>query len=421
MELSAFTPAEDEIAALIEQAFDNGFEAAKGRKPKSAEERKQWIVKENGAEALKGVAPIAFAVEPVDGADFTQADTYLEGAVQVSPVVNPLFHALMVKLGATPNGPRSYEVSAGKGKSATELAGNVKRLTAILDVIPGAICYAPAQVDQGEGKGFESWNTSRLQVFRDLYCLIHDTSAGQELSRKRLNPMTEDHPSEGALAGAAVVISASKGRIYIKVCTNRVAGKGLLLSGEAGTPDLDRFRPGGRLDPQITTPDRAATLMAEAEAQGYTVLDPSGTLTAIRSRIAKMVVAQRVPGSPGQGRLIVGSEVGKVGAEDRLTVRGPVSVGIVPADTAGKAVAKAQKAGAQAALAPEVADVIAMASAQPIAEDDPDSPITLRDYQREAVGLHVATSIGYLQACSVGLGKTAITLRGMREAAKAAK
>lgn len=62
---------------------------------------------------------------------------------------------------------------------------------------------------------------------------------------------------------------------------------------------------------------------------------------------------------------------------------------------------------------PGVTDIIKMATAKPYKDDN-----RLRDYQQEAVGLHLSTDLGYLLACSPGLGKTVIQLSAMRARAK---
>lgn len=439
MDLEEFLPDAAECDRLIDQALDEGFQADKGRMPKSVDERRAWLRDENGAQVLNSVPPVAFAARILPGVDLDDPDSFLSPSVELSPVVNPLFHALMVKLGAEPKGVRSYEVSARKAKSASEQAEIVKRLKAVLEVVPGSVCYAPNCVEQGEQKGFHSWNISRYKVFRDIYCLIHDTSAGEDIDRATLANLTNEHPTstliEAAIArgedvsrqlplrGAAVVISSAKGRVFLKVCTNRADGDGLFLSDEPGMPDLDRLRPGGRLDSQQVTPDRALILMDAARSQGYPVLDPEGHLDLLSRVMDKMVVGQRVSGAPGQSRLVVGKGVDSAlgAASDRLPEDGDsLRVATLPAAAAGDAVRLASGDGYVATLDPAVADVIAMAHAQPVAPDDPQGELTLRDYQREAVGLHLSTSVGYLQACSVGLGKTAITLRGMRGHAESA-
>ena len=432
MDVSRFLPDPAQVDEIIKQALDQGFMSAKGRAAKDEAERMAWLTGENGTDVLSAVPPVAFALELDEQFDLSNPDTFLSPVVKLAPVVNPLFHALMLKLGAEPNGSRSYEISARKGKDAAERGEIVKRLKAVLEVLPGSVCYSPTSVEEGEQKGFHSHNLARYKVFREIYCLLHDTSAGSEIDRASLASVSEYHPTDALIAeaegrgedvsamrplcGAAVVLSSSKGRVFIKVCTNRTNGRGFFLADEPGMPDLDRLRPSGRLEPQMVTPDRAVYLMDEAARQGYTVLDPDGHLSRLRKLLSGMVVAQPVPGSPGQSRLVVGDKVKcELGEADaRLPDSASLRSALVPACAAGQATELAAASGASVTLDPRVADVIAMAMAEPVEEDDPQSGISLRDYQREAVGLHLSTQVGYLQACSVGLGKTAITLRGMR-------
>lgn len=65
---------------------------------------------------------------------------------------------------------------------------------------------------------------------------------------------------------------------------------------------------------------------------------------------------------------------------------------------------------------PALGDIINMSKAKPFKGDS-----RLMGYQQEAVGLHLSTSIGYVQSCSPGLGKTVIQLSAMRERAKLKK
>ena len=435
MNLEDYLPQADQTRQLIEENFDAGFAKAKGRAPEG-DERKIWMQQEDGAQIVNDTPPVAFAVKMLPGTDLLDPQSFLRPSVQISPIVNPLFHALMVELGATPKGVRSYEVSARKGKNLQEQEQITKALKAILKIIPGSICYGPSAVEQGERSGFQSWNISRHMVFREVYHLIRDTTAGEQVKRAALKQLGEDHPTSrtisnleqagedisqlAPLSGAAVVFSSAKGRIFVKVCTSSEDG-GLFLSDEDGTPDLDRLRPAGRLDPQLVTPDRAVSLMNQAKAMGYTVVDSGGELELMQKALANTAVAQRVPGSPGQSRLVVGEDVkSNLGpAEDRLPAKGkPLRVATVPAGFAGSAIEAAGAAGASAIIDPAVADIISMAHSEAVAADAPGSELVMRDYQRQAVGLHLATEVGYLQACSVGLGKTAITLRGMQGWAK---
>lgn len=63
---------------------------------------------------------------------------------------------------------------------------------------------------------------------------------------------------------------------------------------------------------------------------------------------------------------------------------------------------------------PGLLDFINMSKAEPYQDEDG----LLLPYQQQAVGLHLATKIGYVQSADTGLGKTVIALSAMRERAK---
>lgn len=62
---------------------------------------------------------------------------------------------------------------------------------------------------------------------------------------------------------------------------------------------------------------------------------------------------------------------------------------------------------------PGLTDVMNMTQSEPYQEDD-----RLFEYQKQAVGLHLSTEIGYLQSCAPGMGKTVMQLAAMRARAK---
>lgn len=64
---------------------------------------------------------------------------------------------------------------------------------------------------------------------------------------------------------------------------------------------------------------------------------------------------------------------------------------------------------------PALSDIQNMAKAKPFKGE---TTAPLFPFQKEAVGLHLATKIGYLQTCSTGVGKTVMQLAAMRERAK---
>ena len=389
--------------------------------PSKAEGSKliEAVIKQSGVDGIKQVPPLAFAVNIPSGLQLDDPNNFLLPTVEIIPTINPLFHALMLNLGAKPNGLRTYEFSVGAEKTKSEMDKKIIRLQALLDVLPGGICYTSDYAEEGEKEGFHSLSTHRHKVFYDLFYAIKETKAGSSIARRSINHMTGQHPTSGPLAGAAIVLSAAKGRLYIKVCTNKTSREGLLFSNEEGTPNFDRLRPSGRLDNPTTTPDRAVDTLEIAAAEGYTVIDPEGQLGLLRRVLSDLVVAQRVSGAPGLGRLVVGNSVKqKLGEADSLMAEYDAEratrSALIPAGIAGEAVQIAKKAGAVAIIDPQVEDVIRMSHSEPVQPEPKNQELQLRDYQREAVGLHLSTEVGFLQCCSVGLGKTAITLRGMR-------
>jgi len=62
---------------------------------------------------------------------------------------------------------------------------------------------------------------------------------------------------------------------------------------------------------------------------------------------------------------------------------------------------------------PALTDIVNMTNAKPY-----EGEMRLKPYQKEAVGLHLSTEIGYLQTCSPGMGKTVIQLVAMKAKAE---
>lgn len=374
-------------------------------------------------DGIKHVPPIAFTARIKPGVTLGSEESFLKPIVEITPTINPLFHALMTTvIGARPDGARSYSIPAGEKADPT-------KLEAAMEVLPGGIVYSEQQIDKSAKTGFHQWNSRRYKVYGDIYWALQSTAAGQAMNSMSTAHQRDMHPDEGPCAGAAIILTAPKGaggksagRIRLQICTNKQEERdGLYFTDAPDSPDLDRFRPGNRLDPQSVTPDAAITILEEAAAHGYTIVDPSGDLKLMRSVLAEMVVAQRVPGAPGAARLVVGAKVSSSkmkGVDGALPAPDPsrsTRSAIVDAKVAAAAVAKGKDGGAIATiLDPAVQDVITMAEAEPVEIEVTDESLTPRHYQKECVGLHLATRVGLLNACSPGLGKTPTTLWGMR-------
>lgn len=113
------------------------------------------------------------------------------------------------------------------------------------------------------------------------------------------------------------------------------------------------------------------------------------------------------PGEPASVAARIGSKVDKRGLGRGIYYGAASKVSLTRAESF------LEKRGADKVLFhPELSDVIGMRKAKPFKD------AKLRDYQQEAVGLHLSTSVGYVQACSPGMGKTVMQLSAMRERAR---
>lgn len=124
----------------------------------------------------------------------------------------------------------------------------------------------------------------------------------------------------------------------------------------------------------------------------------------------KSVIVSYIKGKPAVGSLRVGTKVS------------PLPVGLPARITKGKEVEfKVARIEALKEKNPNVRfytnegllDVSRMARSKPYRGES-----RLYKYQKEAVGLHLSTEIGYLQACDPGMGKTIMALTAYRERAK---
>lgn len=404
--------------ALIRQYVDRAVADAKKRGITDPDELKQIE-----RDTISGVSPIALSAKLIDGYPLDDEATFHSRSVLLAPVVNPLFHALMVEFGAVQTGQRSYRVDCSDKADA-------RKAEAILRVLPAAACYTDESEDEGEKESFLSFNSKRYTVFTKLYQMFKNNPAHKKMSTQPLRDMRLNHPTEGPISRAAVILrlDEKKDRLSIKVCTTRplisddADRQGWFLTDEPGSPDLNILRPSGVRTPARVTPDQAVAILEEAKTQGFEVL-PNEDMSLIRTALAEMVIAQSVPGAPGGSRLVVGNNV-EIKDKDLLkrlagSRKGrAASWALVPAGIAGNAVEHVRAQGSGAAIIdPAVKDVIRMA----LAAENPqisitveDETVTPREYQIQAVSLHAATELGFLQACAPGLGKTPMTLWGMR-------
>lgn len=178
------------------------------------------------------------------------------------------------------------------------------------------------------------------------------------------------------------------------------------------------LRPVGKasIDPKPVYPLVAFTAMAYLAGRGITIAyDPD--IVELRKMASAAAAVYPAPGRPAKPQVVAGRKGGTY--EDlannwKLVTEDSWGSPLVAATVVASEVdALTKKHDSDTwAIHDQVTDVIAMSVAEPY-EDE-----RLRDYQKEAVGLHLATKYGYVNALEPGMGKTITSLVAMSARAK---
>lgn len=362
-----------------------------------------------GVEALRNIPPVVIAASMIDGFDPQRPDTLLHRAVKLTPAVHPLLDAVLTESGATRRGSRTYSVSVNRDADPSVLL-------AALAAIPGNLCYpesyAPMATRAG---GFRYLNRySAARTLETQLRALPVATRGMDLTK-----MYEMHPygTYGAPhpeANVAVVVSVQAAQVYFRICTDqlRIPTSPEDLLGA----DMDLLTTALRRDPLELPAHEALYLLEEARRAKFTVVDlsPSGReLRDLRELLSTSVSVHPVAGAPAEAVVVAGADVSPRKGLPKLDASRTTSVA---RQSAGEAVAAAAgvKGRAPVVVDRRVADVGAMALAEPFDESGlvvaslggaGGVVPSLRPYQREAVGVHLATERGYVQASAPGLGK----------------
>lgn len=144
---------------------------------------------------------------------------------------------------------------------------------------------------------------------------------------------------------------------------------------------------------------------------GEDILDSrSDDVVAIFSKADKAVTVGYQANEPGTVYISVGDEVDMTPRHAMYKYRGKTTK---TALSTALDFSKKYSKKIDFFIHPALNDVVNMQNAEKYEGDE-----RLFDYQKEAVGLHLSTSLGYLQSCSPGMGKTVIQLAAMREKSK---
>lgn len=360
---------------------------------------------------LSETAPLFFEVR--GQGSLTEDGALLSEICSLTPVVNPDLVDLMEKCGAKRESERTWSIPVGSSAS-------VRRFETIFTAIDGAICQPAELVSDGKTRPQHVASYARRQALADMF---NRSALGAKRWGKSDSALWRmrhyySHPYEGPKASQMVILSSNSKRLWIKFATvsQGYSRREQHLYLFDGALDFNIWRANARLDAVTTTPVMAHAMASVAEARGWSISDPDSIIKKMNIIMNRGAVISAIPGSPGLGRLIAGEQVAPdlpfihedhYREESCSQLRSVVA----PTDELLAYWSNDISGTRRREIDPLVEDVLAMQAAKPEGRDD------ARHYQDEAISLHLATNVGFINACAPGLGKTFTTLRAWQEAA----
>jgi hypothetical protein len=191
------------------------------------------------------------------------------------------------------------------------------------------------------------------------------------------------------LIGSSILANSHGDKIQLPTLPNTRVVKAVAQTPQNVVTLLDGFQRDGYVGLFDTESNPALELLEKAEdaiTVGYSPNEPAGVVLTIGKNVTVKKSPFTKTADPGQTK--------------KATL---------------KQVLELKKKNPKAAffMHPALDDIVNMTKAKPYTGDP-----RLKPFQKEAVGLHLSTSIGYLQTCSPGMGKTVIQLASMRARAK---
>lgn len=384
----------------------------------------------------KGRAPIAIAVLPVNRETIGKPDFHYTPSIILQPVPDPVLVAGLTTSGVNWQGYMTAMAGLGDDNP------NIAAAQFIRDHIAAGTLY-PEPVTHTTRGPRDLWgHLPTHTVISGMAATMGGTPAGHlfpngrprsywnadEAERARIDAQFasygSDHPGiyvsvdqRPASAFGLVTFSVGHGRLTIKFCTHQ-----LVVSDPDTGVELDlNLRPAGksRKDAKPVRPVDAAGIIADLSMRGFTIVDPYNLVTDIRKTAGQKVIAYPQAGKPAYATVSIPSALSWTLPEDTKTVLGlPESVSANAVNVHGAASATELSdllellPGVDHAIHPGVTDVVNMARAVPFEGDD-----RLHEHQTPAVGLHLATSLGYVNASDPGGGKTIMSLVAMAQRA----
>lgn len=368
-----------------------------------------------GQAGLENRPAIALAIGMAPGSSPDDPGAWYSPSMTVSPVVHPVLEALMELQGATRRGRATWQV--GFGEDTPKGA-----VPTILDATKrGTVWWKSDLVTQRKPRDLTGQRTVNAHDYYWTQRANEARPVAAYFTAERIarhcggNQYGSDQGRERLGAGqfGVVALSTDQRSLFISMHTTQFLELPEPLRLEIGAVPLNTWQVGrGFGDPVTVYPAQALAIAEWARTQGLLVVDPSNTggLQKFKAVAEQSVIAWPRPGRPAQATVSIGV---RAPAGARAAVGGGQ---LIPAgrtlavrqeDSVALAAALEHMPDGTRLIHPAVLDTARMAAAEPV--NDP----RLRDFQRKAVGLHLATTCGYVNASSPGLGKTVMTLVAM--------
>lgn len=336
------------------------------------------------------IPPVAVSVTLVDGFDPSADSTLLQPSVLLTPCVHPTLEAFLETAGATRRGRMSWVIGLGEHYNPAPLNVVLTR--------PLAGTVFPEALTRTQRAAKPLDDIAPNMKAHKAFELLNGSAAAVDYGRLT-RIVNHAFPATGPGRFGAITLSGDDRVMWVKVITNE------FVVPEDVAPVTLNLRPAGKpfTDPRPVRPVDAIAALDWLVSEGVTVIDSSGVdaVAKLRSRVRSSVIATPVPGKPALAKASIGRAV--FGQVADLPVpcppRGQAAVSDVLRAEQVMALVRTLPAGT-AVIHPGTEDAGAMALAVPV-----DNPL-LRFYQAEAVGVHLATKLGYVQTSSPGMGKT---------------
>lgn len=347
------------------------------------------------------LAPVGIRLRWADNIDQSEPSHLADDCIVIEPCIDPRFDADLQRAGARRVSERNWRVEVGKRADPSVLQR-------VLEIIDGASCYA---LDVALGtRQLRVTSSVRTSSLVDLLGSCGVVQAHPALRMIVGSAFEGIQAVRGPLSHSRLVLSRTKDVLTLRACTSE---SDVQAPGESSI-DLHQWLPADHRRARAVRIDEALcihrALVDEGHGAQRLYIDDQLGVDHLITRLDRTLLLYRRPQAPGQARMVVGPGIARVpGLALRDRRPGELTSVTVDARTAGEIVQRASAYGLSSVMDRQLQDICRMVAAAPA--DDP----LLRPYQAEGVGVHLATEIGYLNACAVGLGKTVMTLRAWRQ------